>query len=206
MAANRAQTQATEVLRDLRSTIEAGILERTVELDSVLDSLQAAGDPQAWAAAAARDDLEAVGRWLESSDSTLQARLPVDGSEHWRTYRVWQLLLNLDRDGVGLFLTAAALILYNLARAIVTYFMGPMRDEEERSGFTPRYDRDSNKAVGAMLHRRISMGEWWDSFFEAYGWLWPWHRLVSFLWFVAVASFLWHAIDWLVLTQVHLPR
>src|SRR5262249_10561600 len=49
-------------------------------------------------------------------------------ADHWPGY----LLLGL---------TAAAapmLILYNLSRAILTYFVLPLRDEEDRSGHTPR--------------------------------------------------------------------
>ena len=34
---------------------------------------------------------------------------------------------------------AAALLLYNVARALLTYSIGPLRDEEERTGTTPAW-------------------------------------------------------------------
>lgn len=49
---------------------------------------------------------------------------------------VWRVLFQLDRGFLAAFL-AGSLLLYNALRALLTWGVGLMRDEEERSGLTP---------------------------------------------------------------------
>jgi hypothetical protein len=65
----------------------------------------------------------------------------------------WRVLFQLDRGPVAAFLVIT-LAAYNLLRALVTWQVGLMRDEEERSGITPPW-----RAI--RLHGRI---RWWLPF------------------------------------------
>jgi len=87
-----------------------------------------------------------------------------------REWPIWQILLGADK-GWAFFALAAALVLYNLLRGILTWRVGPLRDEEERSGYSPTW-----RAYSHLV------------------WL---HRGVSLLLAIAVISFLWHASRWL---------
>ena len=121
------------------------------------------------AARPARAALEAVER-----------RLPGEGKEGWSRYRVWQLVLGADR-GMLQWLPATALLVYNVFRALLTWCVAGMRDEEERSGHCPRLRRDGR----------------FGSPFEAYGWLaWP-HRAVTVLLWFAILMFAYNAYTWL---------
>jgi len=57
-------------------------------------------------------------------------------SEACEEHTVWQLLLGVDQGGM-LWLLPATLVLYNILRGVLTFFVAPMRDEEERSGYSP---------------------------------------------------------------------
>ena len=82
----------------------------------------------------------------------------------------WQLILELDkRPWVALL--AIAIIVYNMLRALLTRSVGLLRDQEERSGYTPA---------------------WFD-----YNWLYRVHHVARVLLFVSAASFLYHAHRWL---------
>jgi hypothetical protein len=91
--------------------------------------------------------------------------------------------------------------------------MAPMRDEEERSGYTPAWARDPEATLLGIFRYRLPPGlserptleDWWNSFFESYGWLWPLHKATTVLFVFALLSFLLHAFDWLFLTEVFVP-
>jgi hypothetical protein len=95
---------------------------------------------------------------------------------------VWEALLGVDRTRVGVVsatawanvMVAVFLLLYNLCRAVLTWRVGPLRDEEERSGYSPAYTGQ-----------------------DGYGWLIWLHRAVQVLLVVAVTSFLVHMWHWL---------
>ena len=57
-------------------------------------------------------------------------------SPNCRSYRVIELLVGADGRWWTVAL-AIALLLYNLARALLTYRIALLRDAEERSGYTP---------------------------------------------------------------------
>ena len=82
--------------------------------------------------------------------------------------RVVELLLGLDQ-GILSALLIAVLLLYNVLRCVLTYFVGPLREEEERTDFTPS----------------------WKGF-NGYAWLWRTHRVASVLFWVSIASGLYH--------------
>ena len=82
--------------------------------------------------------------------------------------RVVELLLGLDQ-GILPALLVIALLLYNIFRGLLTYFVGPLREEEERTGFTPSWKGRNG-----------------------YAWLWWTHRVASVLFWVSVASGIYH--------------
>jgi len=87
---------------------------------------------------------------------------------------IWTLLLETRRPPAYLIL-GLALLVYNAARGLLTWRMGPLREEEERSGYTPPYK-------GPRL-------------LDSYGWLmWP-HRIMRGLLVVALSALAWHLYD-----------
>ena len=92
-------------------------------------------------------------------------------------YEVWQLLLGIDK-GWRFCVLASLLLLYNLCRALLTWKLGPLRDEEERSFYSPALDD--------------------------YRWLYRVHRVVQFLLAVAVIALAYHGWVW-GRTSVWLP-
>jgi uncharacterized protein YjbI with pentapeptide repeats len=94
-------------------------------------------------------------------------------SRNCKETAVWRILTALDREP-QYWILVMALWLYNLSRGILTWRVSPLREEEERSGYCPRYRRK-----------------------DGYGWLIPLHKTVQALIWVAVTSVLYHAWDWL---------
>lgn len=92
------------------------------------------------------------------------------------TYQVWQVLTGLDR-GWGACALAILLLLYNIGRGWLTYQLGAMREESDRSGFAP-YWKDYKLA-------------WYTH-----------HYLMRWLMLIAVLSFAYHAWFWLTATVV----
>ncbi len=129
---------------------------------------------------------------------SIRHKLPVPGNQEWEQAQVWELLLGVDK-GPWYFFSTCMLILYNLFRGMLTWVVGPMRDAEERSGVSPQHRVD---APGRGKKIRLWMQGGWA---ETYAWLWMPHRIVSFLYVVAVGSFLLHAVNWLSL-EVWLPQ
>jgi uncharacterized protein YjbI with pentapeptide repeats len=95
-----------------------------------------------------------------------------------REWRVWELLL--ARDAVWYSqLLAWLLIIYNLARLYLTWKVGPLRDDEDRTYVTP-----------ALSDYR--------TLFVA-------HKVVRVVFFVSLVSFAFHAYKVLILGSVWLP-
>jgi hypothetical protein len=84
---------------------------------------------------------------------------------------VWQLVLGLDK-GWEFFVLAVTLIGYNVLRARLTWSVSQMRDEEERSGYTPPWLRG---------YRPL----YWT------------HQAARVLWLAAVVAFSYNAWYWL---------
>ena len=106
---NRTQLAATEILADLRA--------------------QAAG-----LRATHPNPLVHVERALES----ISRRLPGPENPQSRQSQVWRLVIGVDR-GSWFWISAVLLLFYNVLRAVLTMFVAPMRDAEERSGVAPAY-------------------------------------------------------------------
>jgi len=87
----------------------------------------------------------------------------------------WYVGLGVDH-GVYFWFPAVVLIFYNILRALLTYLLAPMRDAEERSGYSPAWD-----------------GKPW----ETYRYLFFVHRVVFWLGVFAFMAFLWNAQHWL---------
>lgn len=148
---------------------------------------------------------------LERALESIACRRPGPENPDSRATRVWRLVVGAAR-GTWFWGSAILLLVYNVLRALPTMLVAPMRDEEERSGVAPAYRPSSGVEVTpvARLLARLSMRLaklWWTGYArwtEAYGWLiWP-HRVVTVLFWLAVASFAWNAWHWLML-DVWLP-
>lgn len=88
--------------------------------------------------------------------------------------------------GPTFWILAVVLIVYSFLRLILTLVVGPQREEEERSGYTPAF------------------GRMWRPSWSTYGWMvWP-HHVVTFLMFVAIGTFVYHTWGWLML-DVFIP-
>lgn len=134
----------------------------------------------------------------------------------WREYRLWQLIIGLDKPA-SYWVTALALIVYNLLRTVLTWLVAPLRDEEERSGHTPSLKPNIEKAARYLPGRVPSerSPNWildevmepmrrLESLRTAYGWMvWP-HRAVKSLGLLAFGAFLYHMWAWMM-TIVLLP-
>ena len=101
-----------------------------------------------------------------------------DNSNRWERHSMGGLVVDAHKAWWAMAL-ATALVAFNLVRAVVMWFVAPMRDAEERSRLTPAKD-DYEK------------------------WYWLHRRIVTPLFIVSVVAFLWRMFD-LLLTTVYLP-
>ena len=134
-------------------------------------------------AADARGDQTEPAVVRERALEAIARRLPGPENPQSRQSRVWRVVLGVDR-GTWFWISAVLLLGYNVLRAGLTWFVAPMRDEEERSGVAPAY-------------RATRLN-------ESYGWLtWP-HHVAKWLGRVAFVLAAWNAWHWLTL-DVWLP-
>ena len=121
---------------------------------------------------------------------------------------IWYVILGLDRSPF-LWITGLALLLFNFLKASLTVLVAPLRDEEERTGYSPRfrsvYEPPFDKAdpISATGNFRRTV-ERLRRLRESYGWMLIPHRIVRILLWVSVAAFAVNAADWLAIT-VWLP-
>jgi hypothetical protein len=86
---------------------------------------------------AASRELGETKEWTEQGAQLVRLLAP-SKTVRVRRRPVWYLLLGIER-GPWPAVLSAALLLYNVARALLTYFIGPLRDEEERTGNSPSW-------------------------------------------------------------------
>ena len=110
-------------------------------------------------------ELQDAEDWLEQAQQLIRLVRP---SGQVKQRRIVEILLGLDQ-GVLSALLIAALLIYNVLRSVLTYFVGPLREEEERTGSTPL----------------------WDGF-NGYAWLWRTHQVASVLFWLSIASGVYH--------------
>jgi uncharacterized protein YjbI with pentapeptide repeats len=121
---------------------------------------------------------------------------------------IWYLVLGLDRP-ISYWLLGTILIAYNVLRGILTFLVAPLRDEEERTGYSPRHDLyyrkpfdkfDATNPVGTVA----VISDFLTRLRESYGWMNIPHKSVVALFYFAFISFVWHMYGWLTLT-VYIP-
>ena len=127
------------------------------------------------------------------------------------TRSILALLLGFDKswcDMTPLALVSALagplLILYNSARAGLTLFVAPLRDEEIRSGHAPRRALKETRSRFPRPRAPQSIPIW-KRIKLCYGWMVPVHRLVTWLEYVAYGSTAITIID-VATTMVSVPR
>ena len=88
--------------------------------------------------------------------------------------RIWEILLLAGHESKVWMLATLSLLLYNIARVLLTWQISGLREEEDRSGISPKYrGRDG------------------------YQWLHVTHLAVRWIVFVAAATFIYHSVNWL---------
>lgn len=107
----------------------------------------------------------------------LQERAATDRVESPSCRPVWQILLGVH-EGTFAVVLSVVLLVYNLARLTLTWFVAPLRDEEVRTWHAPRR--------------------------AAYAWMVPLHQVVRILVWVAIAAAFMHLGPHLV-SPVWLP-
>jgi len=138
-----------------------------------------------------------------------QMRLTPCLAPECQEWRVWHVLLGLDRgwSHAHLVALALALVVYNLARALLTWRVGVLRDAEDRSGYTPSWIAEDvyegrPRWQDPPRFPRLSKLR---SAIAGYGVLWQVHQLVMRpLVVVAVVSLVVHILHWLR-TPIWLP-
>ncbi len=190
---NRAQVAGADLLQRLGPVTRA-LAEAERRLGALSISANEAPAPELADALKARivsqvDAARAAITRVSSALSTVGPCL----REHCRESSVWRQLIGVDR-GVGVWLTAVLLIGYNLCRLLLTVRVGMLRDDEERSGWSPPFQYGESERPHSPRKRsqwRVAM-DWWQLYAFGYGWLkWP-HRVISVLVWVAITSFVLH--------------
>jgi hypothetical protein len=118
----------------------------------------------------------------------------------------WQLMLGADQNPISIgfisfpfWLLPALLLLYNICRGILTALVAPMRDAEERSGYSPIWSRVSivnNEVVSPRFYQK----GWW----QGYQPLYCMHKIVSALGTIAILAFFINGWYWMF-QVIYLP-
>lgn len=136
-------------------------------------------------------------------------------SEKCRKVPVLKILLDVD-SGFWQGLIAFALVIYAFCRWQLTRYIAPLRDEEERSGYSPPYKVKGEwsliwpgwkEMMSSSDSREASWKEfrkWASARRKVYGWLIVTHRVTQVLFWVAVGSGVWNTFGWLSM-EVFLP-
>ena len=189
-------------MRAVLTTLEEHLSEEQIQqLQEIIEQLENERHPLA---IPMRRSLDAVKRQLPPDDGK--------DNDQWRKQRVWQLLIGTEK-GLRYWLTALALLVFNVGKFTLTLLIAPMRDEEERSGHTPKWKLDVGGSAwkkgvrGQSYLRRIrnlrrtaqEVRRAWDSLPGCYHWLYRLHRLVRILFYISVFAFLEGLRHWLFL-------
>lgn len=81
---------------------------------------------------------------------------------NFEMFRVFEVILGFEK-GFYFSIIPLMLLIYNLLRGYITYRVAPMRDEEERSGFTPGWKPNfqPEKVNTTSIWRNIFVGKKW---------------------------------------------
>jgi uncharacterized protein YjbI with pentapeptide repeats len=115
---------------------------------------------------------------------------------------VWKIVLGLD-ESWWVALVGLLLLGYNTLRALLTWRVAPLQEDQGRSWKTPRYLPDFpvepgwwELNFGYFFHWRSfwnSKGEFWNS----YAPLWWMHRIISVIFYFAIALFTFRFVQFL---------
>jgi uncharacterized protein YjbI with pentapeptide repeats len=119
---------------------------------------------------------------------------------------VWRVLLGYDVSP-WVFWIGIVLLLYNGARAFLTWRIAPLKEEEVVSGrspyFLPRWPKI--KLWRAVQHRNwTDLNQCKEELWHAYAPLWWIHKVIQYTFYVAIIAALWHFIGFFQ-EKVYLP-
>jgi hypothetical protein len=112
---------------------------------------------------------------------------------------IWRILLGLDAGGF-LWFTAIALVVYNVLRALLTWRVSPMKEEQIVSDVTPRFlpprymiiDRWQSgflKKIRTVVRSALLYG---IDFLNSYGPYWRLHQVIAIAFWGTFFLALWH--------------
>ena len=130
-------------------------------------------------------------------------------NDECRDIRLWKLLVGLDK-GVGVMLFVIGLILFNALKGLITVMVIPMREQEERTGYSPSY-KTSLKVFGSdsfkesikeAIGSKTPLSNLWKLWTNVnirwgYAPFYQMHRIVKILFWFSTVAFLWNAFHWL---------
>ncbi len=109
------------------------------------------------------------------------------------SYNIIQMMFGFNESPYIWFLPVV-LVFYNIIRAFLTYHVGPLRDAEERSGFSPAYTtNDVWIAVGGMTICK---------FWKGYKYLYVIHHYTDWLLWLSIIVALINASHWLLFQPI----
>jgi hypothetical protein len=119
---------------------------------------------------------------------------------------VWRVLLGYDVSP-WLFWIGIALLLYNVARAFLTWRIAPLKEEEVVSGRSPYFlPRWTKSHLWAAVQRSdwTALKEYKDELWHAYAPLWWIHKVIQYAFYGTIVLSLWHFIGFFQ-EKVYLP-
>ena len=130
------------------------------------------------------------------------------GKTDCTSYSVWRLTLGVDNEKHA-WMLAVALILFNALKALMTIFVIPMREQEERSGYSPNRYTTQTESVQEILKTSDGMIDGIQRILRndvtwGYEILYKAHRVIQFLFYLAIGLFLVNLFQWLF-SEVHIP-
>lgn len=137
---------------------------------------------------------------LESLNRNLQSSAPCF-SGNCKRWQIWQLVLGIHRKNNGLFfgILSGVLIFYNLCRLYLTQQVSILRDSEQATGLTPRWQTEFFTFTYKNRNIRTSFP------ISGYKHLFYIHKFVRIVFWIAAISFTIHSVAWL-LDPVYLPQ
>lgn len=122
---------------------------------------------------------------------------------------VWEVILGVGQAPF-LFAASICLLVYNALRVFLTLKISPLRDEEERSGFSPRFWPTHPAPYGAVdpIPHGGRLGRFAvfvNRLMQSYRWMTWLHRVMQVLVWVALSMVAWHVWRWMTLA-VYLPN
>lgn len=95
--------------------------------------------------------------WAVETTSSWLATLKPCLTSNCRQVRVWSVLLGGEGNSWWLWILPICVLSYNVGRGLLIWTVGALRDEEDRSGFTPHHEGIGGYGVLFWTHRIVQV-------------------------------------------------